>query len=501
MKLATMEVVGFKLYKEKQTFTFGLANHIQGGRGMGKTALCEAIVWCLKGCDLTGSVRGIRKRLQNWATKEIHVVTQWDFPQADHSLIRHTFCRVTKGRITRLYLDEIEVDQSDFDKLIGTTHTFLSVFSPGYYGGLSAVSARDFILSLLPALAVDTVIHGMTDEEQTRLQPYKLSDPLQCLKDLQVELAEWDTHIQEIERKINTMRLSESFLGASSHIQEDQKRITSLKQQLESIKQSTGLELPHYVTEWEEELVQLGVQYRALVARSKEIMSAEQLSGIHPLEVERSRQIELRQIKKQAEAMLQKGHNVKDRIASERKQFEKDQAEYSTSLSHEMQHIEIEIAKLEGKQAVHINNSKRAEGLVSIQNLLSRETQERDRVRAEIQLIHQFMLQYADIQVKAANRELSLVEILLIKKHKADGEPTLQYKLLYNKKEYYSLTNPEKIRCSFELSTLVNRVQGRLIPVFVDNGELVESFVQSQTQFFATSVIPDATLSHEIIVA
>ncbi|MFE5321456.1 AAA family ATPase [Paenibacillus sp. NPDC056579] len=164
MKLAGLDVSGFKLYGQKQSFTFGMVNEIMGDRGKGKTTLCEAIIWCLKGCDMKGNSRGILKHLKNESTKEMTVVTRWHFPSPDGGIAHHELSRMSKGRSMRLLLDGEQADQAAFDSLFGPTDVFLSVFLPGYFGGLAAAKAREVLLALLPAVDVHAVFDSLSGD-------------------------------------------------------------------------------------------------------------------------------------------------------------------------------------------------------------------------------------------------------------------------------------------------------------------------------------------------
>lgn len=346
MKLISMELTGFRNYKEKHFFSFGVAaNQILGDRGKGKTALGEAILWCLRGCDLQGNTTGIQKRLKNRGSKEIRVETQWDIEEPNGSTRRHSF---------------------------------------------------------------------------------------------------WD---------------------------------------------------------WEKELSSLGNQYRELVREWKEINKKPLPHATNIQSAAHDRQAELDRISAQCQMVLDHGFALKKRIQSERKRFEEDQADFLGQKDYELQQLRNEIHRLEVKKNLRRSNELRAEGLARLHKQFDEGIVERERIQAEIQSVHNFMLEYARKQVETANRELTLAEILLTSKRDAEGSITLRYKLLYDKKEYFSLSSSEKIRCSFELSHLAHKILGRRIPVFIDTGESIEAFMDAKTQFFVTSVVPHATLSCDVVVA
>lgn len=502
MKLISMELSGFRNYKEKHIFSFGVAaNQILGDRGKGKTALGEAILWCLKGCSLQGNTIGIQKRLKNRGSKEIRVETQWDIEEPNGSKQRHTFCRVSKGRTISLFLNGKESTQSDFDVLIGSTEVFLSVFSPGYIGSISAIKLRNVILSLLPTHDHVNVLNGLDEADQNRLIHFNMTDPLQCLQDLKVELQEWNEHLREVEIHMRTIRMGELFNGSPELIQEEDKKLNSLKQELEDLLETEGPNVPYILQEWEKELSSLGNQYRELVKDWKEIKKRPKPHATNIQSAEHDRQAALDHISTQCQMVLDQGFALKEQIQSECKLYEEDQADFLAQRDYEVQQLRNEIHRLEVKKNLRRSNELRAEGFARLQKQFDEGIVERERIRAEIQSVQNFMLEYARMQVETANRELTLAEILLTAKRDAEGYITLQYKLHYDKREYYSLSSSEKTRCSFELSQLALKTLGRCIPVFIDNGESIEAFMDAKTQFFVTSVVPHATMSSDVVVA
>jgi len=500
MKLINIEVTGLKLYDKTHSFNFGKVNHILGDRGKGKTAISESIVWCLKGCDLTGSTRGIKKRHKNKATKEMSVVTLWEFPHSDGTTIRHQFSRVSQGKSTLLYLDNMIVDQADFDNIIGPTDILLSVFSPGYIGGITAPKVRNVILSLLSNQDHQNVIESLSDEEQIRLSHIDMIDPLSSLQQLKNDLVECNEYLGGIETSMASLRMAAALNGDSATLMEERRVLTTLKDELETLKLMEGPTEPEQLTIWNEERATLGIKYQEYVERWKRLKS-EPLLGVNLAAETREREAELHSLSVVCQGLLDKGFIVRNRIDLETKHYELDLAEFQEHKIQQMQELQIDINQMEAKQSVRKRNEKIIEGMPRLQKHFDEGAVERERVRNDIHSVQNFMIRYAETQVEEANLYLNHAEILFTSRREHEGDITLHYKLLFKKKEYYTLTSSDKIRCSFELSTLVNKVQGRLIPVFVDNGESTEEFIESETQFFVTSIIPSAALSSEVVVA
>lgn len=500
MKLINMEVTGLRLYDKTHSFTFGKVNHILGDRGKGKTAISESIIWCLKGCDLTGSTRGIKKRLKNASSKEMRVVTLWEFPQPDGITVTHQFCRVSQGRSTFLYLDNTLVDQADFDSIIGPTDLLLSVFSPGYIGGLTAPKVRNVVLSMLSNQNHQDVINSLSDENQLRLNHVNMIDPLNYLQQLKNELVECNEYLRGIESSITSLRIAGALNGDPDSLDEDSRVLTTLKSELETLALTEGPTIPEQLSIWNEERLSLGNQYKEVVERWRKL-NTEPLAGDNHLVESRERKAELDALSSTCQGLLDKGYIVRDRINLEMKHYEMDLAEFQEQKMQQMQELQMDINRIEAKQSVRKRNEKIIEGMPRLQKHFDEGLVERERVQNDMNSVQNFMLRYAEMQVKEANLCLKHAEILFTSRREHEGNITLHYKLLFDKKEYYTLTSSDKIRCSFELSKLVNKVQGRLFPIFVDNGESTGEFMDSETQVFVTTIIPSAALSSEVIVA
>lgn len=496
MKLVLTQVTGFKLYETEHSFSFGMGNHIIGDRGQGKTALCEAIIWCLKGCDLTGSVKGVKKRLANPNTKEMKVVTTWEFHTSKGQLVKHSFSRVSTSRSMRLFLDDEKVSQNEFDAWFGETDVFLSIFVPGYIGGMGAARTNNVVLSMLPAQEISQVMNSLPAESQAQLDLSAIRDPLQYLHSLKKEMAEWNDYIHETEKTIEQLLLVNAIQGTST---EDVERKTEeLHQQIKTLKEEAGPTFPEHITLWEEESKVLRKRYDAEVENWRSLNSTPVNGG------EREtfkRKLELEEIVNRCNAILEEGFALRKDINANYALYEEEKAEFNARTEHELQQLQIDLQLLEAKRGIHQKNENTYKQFPLHQKHLEDAKIQRKSLLIEIETVQQFMLRYAEMQVIAANRELSRAEILFIPRRGKEGDYTFHYRLRYEEKEYYLLSSADKNRVSFELADLVYKTLGMRIPVFIDNGESIEEAIKEHTQFFVTSYLPQAKLSHEIIVA
>ncbi|OME28886.1 hypothetical protein BSK63_23530 [Paenibacillus odorifer] len=498
MKLVLTQITGFKLYETEHSFSFGMGNHITGDRGQGKTTLSEAIIWCLKGCDLTGNVKGVKKRLANPNTKEMKVVTTWEFHTLEGLLVKHSFCRISTSRSMRLFLDDEKVSQDDFDEWFGETDTLLSIFLPGYIGGIGAARTNNVVLSMLPAQDVAQVMNSLPAETQARLNIDGLRDPLQYLQSLKSELSEWNDYIHDTEKEIAQLLLKNALRGSSAVIEDDERKMTDLRQQIENLEQEAGPAFPEHINVWELESKELRKRYDAEVASwvtlNNTPINGEERECIN-------RKFELDQIANRCNAILNEGFALRKDIDANRALYEEEKAEFIARTEQELQQLQFDLQMLEAKIELKQKNGQSIKDTPLHQKHLTDAKIQRDNLLLEVDSIQEFMFRYAEMQVIASNRALTHTEILFIPRRGKEGDYTFHYRLRYEEKEYYLLSSADKNRVSFELADLVAMTLGMMIPVFIDNGESIEEVIGERTQFFVTSYLPQAELSHEIIVA
>ncbi len=498
MKLVLTQITGFKLYEAEHSFSFGMGNHITGDREQGKTTLSEAIVWCLKGCDLTGNVKGVKKRLANPNTKEMKVVTTWEFHTPEGLLDKHSFCRVSTARSMRLFLDDEKVSQDDFDAWFGETDTLLSIFLPGYIGGIGAARTNNLVLSLLPPQDIAKVMKSLPSETQARLNTDEIRDPIQYLQSLKSELMECNDYIDETEKTLGQLLLSNALRGSSSIIEDDERKMADLRQQIKNLEQEAGPTFPEHITLWEEESKVLRKRYDTEVESWAKLNSTPVNGG----ERERiNRKAELDEIATRCNAVLEEGFALRKDINVNRALYEEEKAEFLVRTEQELQRLQIDLQMLEAKKELKQKTGNSFKQFPLHQKNLDDAKMQKEYLLVEAESVQQFMLRYAELQVIAANRELSRTEILFIPRRVKEGDYTFHYRLRYDEREYYVLNSAEKNRVSFELADLVATTLGMMIPVFIDNGESIEEVIGERTQFFVTSYLPKAELSHEIIVA
>ncbi|MEE4580549.1 hypothetical protein V2V06_21160 [Paenibacillus polymyxa] len=489
MKIVELEVMGLKIYEQLHKFTFGMVNRIEGGRDQGKTALSEAIVWCIKGCNLAGETRGVLKQLKNVASKELRVTSIWDLGYPNHN--RYKVSRISKGRSTRLYLDDELVQQDIIDDLFGSVDLFLSVFIPGFIGGLSAPRIRDLIHSILPKPSHKAVLNSFKNEDRTLLEVINIEDPHTCLVDQQKELSEWDEYIGGLKVRLNSLQFQVKLQEGSPV--EGESDILVLQEQFQTIQEEKGPELEDYVIEMIEEKKKLGEQYRELEDKWKQLRK-KPLPRKERLQIEvHQRQLDLDEIASQCRKILDDGYHLRDLIKHAEAMHEQDLVEFSQYKAERLQETQNQINLVLAKRNFSAG-LKSKKGLYECEmNKLMEATQERQRVAEQLNMIQQYVYQYAKLQVEMANNLLQNAEIILTKRN-LDTQVHYQYKLVFRGKGLYSLSRCEKISLSIEFSKLVNYTLKMLVPIFADTGDAMDK-ENIESQYFETSFVPNGLLN------
>lgn len=469
--------------------SFGKVNRIAGGRDQGKTALCEAIVWAVKGCDLKGHTKGIRKHLQSWNTTYTRVLTTWDVEGSDQPF---SLCREIKGKSMRIYLNELEVHQDEVDILWGNTDTFLSIFVPGYFSSLTPIRKHGVLLSMMPKIDIVEALAGLSEEDQARLDGMK--DPVEYLKQCQEELQEWNEYTGDIKTRIQKIQFASNLSGGSDVDTEITQQLYEKIAKFEELSAEDDPIPPDVLKEWEAELALLGERYRKTHDEWKVAYEWQptDLAG------QGQRALQIQAKKAACLSLLEEGKIIREDITRMRELYDEEVQESRQRKTQEMHLLQLDIQRLEARRTIVSKNSMNSEKLAHLQKKLSEGETEHRAVKHQLEAVQQLLLRYAELQVEKANKIMSGSEMKLLQRT-LKGEIQLIHKLLYQDREF-GLTRAELAEVSMDLSRLENNVNGSSIPVFIEHGDLLRPS-NEPGQIFLVSEVPDAKLSYEIIVA
>lgn len=514
MKIVYLEISGFKLHKAKRSFDFGQINHISGGNGKGKTTIAEAITWCFYGCDLAGNTKGIFERLKNPSAKETKVIVGVELTK-DGVSARFNFCRTRKGKTTELFINGREAKQVHFDGLIGRMELFLSVFVPGYFGNMAALEptkARTLLVSMMPELQHDTVIAKLNEEDQVRIEKLDMINPEATLRNLRSEIKDLDTALENTQGKIEYLRVNSMLDIPMKVFEEDDRKLEALKTELAELMEGGSQPFQHNLQPLQEKKAQLRARYDERKAEFLRIKSLPlpQVGDQCPecghaysadeavAELDKRRE-KLVSIQQECEALKDEGHALNEEIMRLNSENTNFIAEFYKEKGKKMQALQADIERLQSLQSERKTKLKMAEDLSLQYKIYDETVAERDEKLADMQAVRNFMLMYAEMQVEFVNSYLNKAEIRLFKYAQSTGEMTLDFTILYNDTEYKSLSTSEKIRCSIELSELLNRVRGIAYPVYIDNAESVEEFDAPKSQYFVATVVKRTALKTDVV--
>lgn len=519
MRITGADITGFKLHKSKRSYSFGHVNRISGGNGKGKTTISEAITWCFYGCDLTGKTKEVYERLKNKSAKETKVELCVELPENDGTSTRYEFCRVRKGKGTSLFLNGHAAKQGDFERLLGPMELFLSIFVPGYFGTIAVsepTKARNMLVSMLPKIDHAAVTASLNEEDRARIESFDMVNPDFMLKKLRTEILELDKSLDKVQGKIDYLRIKSMLDVPMSVVEADEKKLAALKEEFTQLMRATDGAIPdlHDLEPLQEQKASLRFQYderlRTFKAlKEKPLPKAGDLcpacerehtatDAAAELEARKARLLELQS---QCEAIKQEGYLLASETELKTNENAAVMAIYQENRGYQMEALQAEIEALSSVAAERHSKLKMAKDLTTQHEIYGEIVAEREEKKVDMQTLKNFMLQYAEMQVEYVNSFLKLAKIQLFKYSGSTGEMTLDFTILYGEveTEYKSLSTSEKIRCSIELSGLLNRVQNLSYPVYIDNAESVESFDEPGTQYFVSTVVPKAALHSEIV--
>lgn len=517
MKIVAAEISGFKLHRTKRTFEFGQVNRIIGGNGRGKTTISEAIAWCFYGCDLSGRTKSIFDRLKNHGTKETRVVIDVELPTKDGSISRYNFCRVRKGKTTSLFLNGQDAKQIDFDGLLGSMELFLSIFIPGYFGSIAIAEptkARNMLVSMLPKLDHSNVLAKLTEEDQMRIELLDMINPDHTMKNLRSEINELEKFLSNTQGKIDYLRIQSMLEVPMRILNEDVQKLNTLKKEFTALVAGGDQPDQYDLSPLLERKAELRFRYDERLKEFKMLKekplpkAGDQCPACHHAHTEveaqaeiESRRLRLIELQQQCESIKQEGFQLTAEIDRKTNDNTEAMRVFQQEQGRFIADKQAEIDSLSSIVNARAAKLKMAEDLEQQHEIYGETIAEVEEKKVSIQAVRNFMLQYADMQVAYVNSFLKLAKIQLFKYSGSTGEMMLDFSITYGEgaTEYTSLSTSEKIRCSIEMAGLLNRVQNKSYPVYIDNAESIEAFDEPGTQYFVAEVVKRAALQTEIV--
>ena len=192
MEIRKLSMHGFKKHNDLVEYKLGKKTKIYGDNRFGKTTIGESIAWVFLGADLTGSERAT-KRLTNHNCKDVYVEVDFIFNGVEHNLVRR------RRGSTKIYLDGVEVTQSELLNFYHSKELFLSIFYPYYFPALQPKDAKALLTRVLEPIPKDEIYKelGECGAEKLRKTGFNvpnlyLENQRERLREISKELNYWD---------------------------------------------------------------------------------------------------------------------------------------------------------------------------------------------------------------------------------------------------------------------------------------------------------------------
>jgi DNA repair exonuclease SbcCD ATPase subunit len=503
MRIVRLECRNFKCF-EGRAFELTDDAVIHAENGHGKTSIAEAVAFALFGTNITGSPVGIDDYIRKGA-KDLEVVLTVEIGDETHEIVR------TKGKSSAVYLNGRKSDSAAVAGLIGDKAEFLSVFTPGYFAALSKSDQREMVMGLVQLPAKAEVLARLSDSEQKLLENEPLRDPEAWAKTLREEIK---TSQKEQDRARGQIELLEPRVAAElpSPVQWDGSELAELlaardskrtvtADQVREVKEQIG-ELRRQYTFHQSKLQPLpDAPYRvgdecptcsvpltqeslnsALHTHAGLVAQIEHANDTHKramADIESLGKKFASELDQLAEASLQEGDAILDARIGEL----------------EARRFEVERHNAEA-QAVSRRIEEDRAALSDAQKWLDDCVEEEVVLKGKLAALTQYRAQMAELQVAQLKQHLDKVAIQLFDVVKSTGEIKPTFDLLYEGREYRTLSYSERIRANLEIATLTNRVREWDWPVFIDNAESITHYTRpAATQVIEAHVVAGAELT------
>ena len=284
---------GFKRFKETYEVNLDTITYVMGGNGQGKTTIADAIAFAFCGTPLWGEKSC--DRLKNPESAVLSVEVRF----VDENGEVHTLVRQKDERDSIIVLDKNKIRQADMERIFAEKDIFLSILNPLYFLEKIAENGREFLQKLLPPVAHETILAGLTEHSRSLLEKESIPDPEYYIKQKRTALKEiketeiyldGQIDILKKQQKEAEQKLDE-LLGQGKAVAERKKELTekrykgidvdSLKRQAEGADREakrreiqsrrTAIEKRQYQSEFQEEIGKAKAKLEMRAGRYKQL--------------------------------------------------------------------------------------------------------------------------------------------------------------------------------------------------------------------------------------
>lgn len=502
-------IEGFKNHKKRTEYNLGKTTYITGDNYQGKTTIGEAIAWCLMGADLTGNERATN-RLLNDKSKNMAVVMEFSYKGKDHVLTRNRI-----GTKTEIYLDDGLVKESDLIKFYKDKNVFLSIFIPSYFSGLSPKVAKETLDLVLKNISNEEVFGEMSVFERDLLLDNNFKNSNLFLSNKRNELKEIDKDILFLEgfvaakTEVGEIPDEKIFKGEELEMLKlERKVITDKIKELDNISKPSLPDTNSILRELES----ARNQYRATQDERNSLTNVIDCPQCQTkIDLDSGAKDRLN---KTLEKLAREGQELSIKLEGQTRESKEVEDRYNKAIEKnkgKLIEFENRLRDLDNliviqesiKNSVNENNSNRnlllrlqkdsEEKIVKSKLEIESHIKDKENLGLQIDAAKAFNSIKLQEQSTDINKYLKDVSIQLSRTNK-DGEIIDDFRILYQGREFATLSNSERIRAGLEISNLMIGQIGRKLPIFLDNAESVTEYKAPNTQIIEARVMKDQEL-------
>ncbi len=198
--ILSVEMEGFKKFKEAYSVELGRIAYISGGNGQGKTTVADAIAYAFCGTPYWGEKSC--DRLRNPECDEMRVTVKF----VDENGECHTLIRRKNKDITTITLDSMQLRQVDLIGMFVEKDIFLSILNPLFFIEKIATDGREFLQKLIPAAEHGKVLLALSENSRTLLANEKFFEPSVFIKQKRDELKGFENDFNYYTGQLDTLK-------------------------------------------------------------------------------------------------------------------------------------------------------------------------------------------------------------------------------------------------------------------------------------------------------
>lgn len=506
-------IEGFKNHKKRTEYDLGKLTYITADNYQGKTTIGESITWCLMGSDLTGNERATNRLLNN-DSKNMAVTIEFNFKGEDHVLTRNRI-----GTKTEIYLDDELVKETDLIKFYKDKNIFLSIFVPSYFSGLTPKLAKVTLNLVLRKISNQEVFEQMSGVERELLLNNDFKNSSLFLSNKRNELKEIDKDILFLEgfvaakTEVEEIPDEKIFKGEELEMLKlERKIVTDRIKELDNISKPSLSDTSAIQRQYDS----ARSSYRGILDELETLTNVIECPGCNlSIDLDSTSKdrlnITLENLAKEGKELSLKleDHIKENKIMEEKydKAIEKNKSELIT-LEDRLKKIDDLIMLQENiKNSVNENNSNRnmllklqkesEEKIISSKLEIESNVKEKENLGIQIEAVKTFNSIKLKMQSESIDEHLTDVTIQLERITK-DGELKDDFKILYQDKDFATISDSERIRAGLEISNLIMTQTEMTIPIFLDNAESITRYKIPDTQIIEARVVEGQELQVRI---